>query len=273
MASSIEEIVNNAQKLMSAEKFDEANKLLSESVRIMDTTEICPKDTDDVEYKSFFKPVEEVLYYHIFKPIKQVSITSENYSALYRIYGRLLFELKDFENSKANLIKALKWNPMNLSARFEYAEVYRLLGDMEMFAATNAEILKYAYHVRALSRAYANLAYYFYENKKVDLAIALIYVALEFDKDFVGAKNIFQFIEEGCKKPLKKPSERTAKKLFAKNSIQWGAQDDIISVLYSYGLHYAKLMQYRSAGYFLKYSYGLSADASVLRMLKILPAN
>lgn len=273
MASSVDDIVKKAQELIVLGNLDEANELLAGAVRIMDTTEICPKDTEVTEFKSFFKPVEEVLYYHLFHPDKKVSITTEDYSSLYRMYGRLLFEKKDYENAKNNLIKAIKWNPMNLTARFEYAECYRSMNDMDMFAATNAEILKYSYHVRALSRAYSNLAFYFFENNKNDIAAALIYVALEFDKDFYGAKNIFKYMEETLKRPLVKPSEKTARKLFFKNSIQFGPVDEIISVLYSYGLHYAKRMQYRSAGYFLKYSYGLSADESVLRMLKILPAN
>lgn len=273
MPSSVDDIVKSAQDMIASGKLTEANELLADAVRIMDTTDICPKDTDRVEYKSFFKPVEEVLYYHLFKPEKTVTITTEDYSALYRMYGRLLFEKNDYDQAKINLIKAIKWNPMNLTARFEYAECYRAMDDMDMFAATNAEILKYSYHVRALSRAYSNLAFYFFEKEKYDLATSLIYVALEFDKDFYGAKNIFKYMEDNSRKPLIKPSEKTAKKLFQKNSIQWGALDEIISVLYSYGLHYAKLMQYRSAGYFLKYSYGLSADETVLRMLKILPSN
>lgn len=273
MASSVDDIIKKAQEFISAGDFEEANKLLSGAIRILDTTEFCPKDNETTEYKSFFKPIEEVLYYHLFKPEKSLSITTEDYSSLYRMYGRLLLEQNDPENAKINLVKAIKWNPMNLTARFEYAECYRVTKDMEMFAATNAEILKYSYHVRALSRAYSNLAFHFFEINKKDLATALIYVALEFDRDFYGAKNVFKYMEEGSKKTLVKPGEKAAKKLFTKNSIQWGASDEIISVLYSYGLHYAKLMQYRSAGYFLKYSYGLSADESILRMLKILPAN
>lgn len=273
MASSVDDIVKKAQELIVSGDLVEADKLLSGAIRIMDTTDICPKDNEVTEYKSFFKPVEEVLYYHLFKPDKNVAITTEDYSSLYRMYGRLLFEHNDYENAKINLVKAVKWNPMNLTARFEYAECYRAMKDMDMFAATNAEILKYAYHVRALSRAYSNLAFYFFENRKYDLAVALIYVALEFDKDFYGAKNVFRYMEENSKKTLIKPKEKAVKKLFSKHSIQWGPLDEIISVLYSYGLHYAKLMEYRSAGYFLKYSYGLSADESVLRMLKILPAN
>ena len=54
------------------------------------------------------------------------------------MYGRLLLEQNDPENAKINLVKAIKWNPMNLTARFEYAECYRVTKDMEMFAATNA---------------------------------------------------------------------------------------------------------------------------------------
>lgn len=273
MARSVDDIVKNAQELIVLGKLDVADELLTDTIRIMDTTDICPKDTETIEYKSFFKPIEEVLYHHLFKPAKEVELTSDDYSSLYRTYGRLLLEKEDFDKAKDNLIKAIKWNPMNITAKFEYAESYRNLGNMEMFAAINAEILKYAYHVRALSRAYSNLALYFFEEKKIDIATALIYVAMEFDKNFDGARIIFNAISDNGKRNLKKPNDKSVKKLFSKSSIQFGASDEIVSVLYSYGLHYAKLAQYRSAGYFLKYSYGLSADPAVLRMLKILPVN
>lgn len=273
MAQGVDEIVKNAQELIVLGKLDVADELLTDTIRILNTTDICPKDTDTTEYKSFFKPIEEVLYYHLFKPEKEVQLTGDDYSSLYRTYGRLLIEKKEFEQAKGNLIKSIRWNPMNLTAKFEYAESYRCLGNMDMFAAINAEILKYAYHVRAISRAYANLAIYFFDSKKIDIAIALIYVAMELDKNFEGSKSIFDAISENGKRTIKKPNEKTIKKLFSQNSIQLGVSDEIVSVLYSYGLHYAKLGQYRSAGYFLKYSYGLSADPAVLRMLKILPDN
>lgn len=96
-----------------------------------------------------------------------------NISKAYTCLAYLCVEKNEHEEAKEYLTKALEYNRFNAGALFEYAEIFKLDGDIEQYYSFTSKIHNKIYKIADLAHYYRNLGFYFIEKKDYKLAKAL----------------------------------------------------------------------------------------------------
>lgn len=116
-------------------------------------------------YFTFNNLFGELLYMIRNKPKKDVRRSDIPFAEIYLQYGSLLFELKRYEEAREMLKKAVRWNPCNTQIAFEYAETFKIVGDLESFFKVSVDTSNIAYTPNDIARCYRNLVFYFVEKE------------------------------------------------------------------------------------------------------------
>ena len=97
----------------------------------------------------------------MYKPEKELRRAQYPYDEIYSMQGSMYIDLSDLDKARECLKKALSWNPVNARISFEYAETFKIAGDMETFFEESKKIQKIALHSRDVARFLRNVGYYF----------------------------------------------------------------------------------------------------------------
>ena len=216
---SIEAVAENANYQLQHGNTKKAVALLESIIPSIRTLYI---DDDMTEYRDFEDPVENVIYVNAYHPTKNVVWQQLNRAAIFRMYGYSLVELKRFEEAKAALETALIFNPVSANTIFEYAELFKMTRTFQPFIKFTKKCLEYAYTPESIARAYRNLGYYYIEQGEFDIATALYYVSLDFDKNKQASSELF-FISQKTGDVPAQPNADKVIELFEQEKIQLGA--------------------------------------------------
>lgn len=122
------------------------------------------QDDNVNEYHSFCELMEEILYETIDKPQKRVIDVDFPFAQIYKLYGALLIDLKQYEKALECLKMAMKWNPVNIYIRSEYAQAVRLVhGISDEYKEIVTKSTNYAYRRRDMALCLRNIGSYIVE--------------------------------------------------------------------------------------------------------------
>ena len=268
--STLEEVRFNIYQ----KNFEKAENIMEALVSKVDELASTGMYQDDAVsmYFTFSSFFEEILYVTYNKPEKDVRRSDIPYAEVYLQYGSLLVDLKRYEDANAAMAKAVRWNPVNAGIAFEYAETFKLLGDMDKFFDISKGIFKFAYTPKDVGRCYRNLAFYFVEKKLWSEAIGCNLLSMEFDRDTPNAPSELYYIQQVTQGSVKKPSTVEMQAYSEKYGFPLGADNDVLGIAFTYGKHFLEDNQPDAAKYFLSIVYDLTKDKEIKSLIDQLPS-
>lgn len=200
------------------------------------------------KYKEFFKEekestkfsfadtVEMWLYISYYKPNKEVYLTEIDNSDFYRTYGKILFELEDYDNALKSFKTSLKWDPVNVATLINISEVYYELKDNKSFLKYIKMALEFATSKEDLAICYRYLGNYYLENENYELSISLYSLSNDISlnrgkEEKKKLQDKMKFLEEilGSKYKAKTSSELAA--ILKSNKINCGPSKIVVNTL------------------------------------------
>lgn len=260
--ATLEEVSNK----IGEKNYEKAKELIEELVNKLESLTINKKDAVG-EYFNFNEAMEEILFRHFYKSGKEVRHTSIPYSIIYLQYGSLLLELGKIKESREALKKAISWNPINLNTTFEYIETFKATGEFEKFAELTREAFKHAFRSKDVAHCYRNMGYYFIEKELYKVAVGCYLLSMNYDKDNQNAKGELFYIENKTGTKIKEPTMEEIKEYSKKYMFPLGANEEVISIAYNYGKHFAEEGQEEPAKYFMLIIYELTQDENIKKII------
>ena len=89
--------------------------------------------------------------------------------------------LSEFDKAESALKKALSYNPVSGEILSTLSALYDGNYDLNNLKKTAVEILKFSYDPREIAKAYRDLGYCYYENKKCNISKALYEQSLNYE--------------------------------------------------------------------------------------------
>ena len=135
------------------------------------------------DYFYFNNPLEEALFRKYFKTSKELKVIpfGEEYPRVFYLYGVVLMNLSEFNRAERALKKALSYNPVSGEILSALSALYDGNYDLDNLKKTSVEILKFSYDPREIAKAYRDLGYCYYENKKCTISKALYENSLNYE--------------------------------------------------------------------------------------------
>lgn len=170
---------------------------------------------DDKIYK-YFTPRNPIEYMLILNNEngKEFKETGIDFSSGYTYLGIIAVDKKDIKKAKEVLKLALKWNPYNAEAIFEYNEIYKMEGDLEEYKDKTLECFDKLYNPQDLARFYRNLGYYYIERQEWELAKAIYIYSMRFDNNEKAKHELIYIMQKTNSDEL--PDSDDAKKILKK---------------------------------------------------------
>lgn len=250
-------------------KYDEAIVLIEGLIAKIELPGFFTDDTVS-EYHTFHEFFEEALYKYYTKPTRTIRHATFPFDVIYLQYGSLLVDVHRFEDAKAALEKALRWNPASADIAFEHAETYKLLGDMDGFLHHTIKIFRYAFRPQQVARCYRNLGYYFAEKTLWKEAVACYSLSLHFEKDSKNAMSELYYIHENAGN-VDRASMEEIRALAQEYGFPVGAHEDVVGMAFAYGKHFLEQGDSDAARYCLIIAFDLTQDEAIRNMIDSLP--
>ena len=141
------------------------------------------EQSQDVEYYNFDDPIDFRIFSLLYKTQKSYQWLAIPFLSVFSYLTYIYVEEKNFPQANVYIKKAIRWAPLNLSARFEKCEIAKIQNDMETFKNVTLSIYDMIYNDVDLARYYRNLGYYYIEKHDLNLAYALFTASLQFDNN------------------------------------------------------------------------------------------
>lgn len=246
--------------------YDKALKILEDMVIGYEKMNMYADDAVS-EYYCFAEPMQEIMYIHYNKPEKDIRSAQIDYEALYFLYGNILVELGRIEDAREALKKARRWNPASPAVGFEYAETYKMEGNIPVFAKVTKEIYPYIMTKTDLARFYRNMGFYFVEVEEYYAAVCGLMFSTGYEKSNIVPTELYYISQKSGENY--KPTVEEMIKCFEEHDIPLGVSDDVIGIAYAYGKHFYEEVKDMAA---TEYFWGMFAefreDEEVNRVLK-----
>ena len=262
------------QQIMEEVRFNIYKKNYSKALKLIEglvgnLEEARPYANDSVsEYFTFDEYFEEILYDFRNNPERELRRAQLPFSEIYFYYGNILFELKQYEEAKSALDKALRWNPMNANIAYERTELEKQTGNLEEFFTRTKAIMRNAYKSVDVARGYRNIAYYLVEKKEWAAAKTCLMLSLQYDKNNQSAHSELYYIDAKTRRHIEPLNQDAMYAFFKENDIQLGPDDDVLGLAYNYGKHFLDEKGYDAAEYFLNIVYDLTDDTEIKTMIE-----
>lgn len=121
---------------------------------------------------------EASIYLNFLEPkATQENFSNINYYDFYLMRGSANYNLKNWEESKEDYKKALRFNPASSVARLQIMEIDKATKKFDTFVEDLKEFFKFAYRRSDIARAYRNFGYYLYEIEDFELALVAYYLS------------------------------------------------------------------------------------------------
>mgnify|MGYP002856379772 CR=1 FL=1 len=270
MLLGIKSVLEEAQFNMYKKNFNVAKEILVNAVDKIEQIDMYHDDAVS-EYHTFNAPIEEILYVHLNEPKKDLRQAPEPLSALYLTLGSLLFELREYDDAKTALEKALHWNPMDADIAFEYAELFKVQGNMEEFYKRTMNIFFFAHKARHIARLYRNLGYYFVEKKMWRMAAACYLASTHFEQDSKQAQSELWYIQQKAGSDFTLPTPEEVQEYFRQYEIPLGADKDVVCIASIFGRQHKEQERYDYARYFYSIAYELTGMEEFKEILDDIP--
>ncbi len=217
------------RKLVKEKTFDEAEEKLLKLIE-----ESTSKVVEDEEYTyfSFNSYIEAVLCWNTKRHDKKNQLPDINYGEVYYYLGYINAEKKNYGVAEKYLKKGLERNPVDISAMFELAAVYRMMGNLDRARAHIEKLQPYLWNPVQMSRFYRELGWYYSERKVFDVANALYSYSMIFNKTEL-AENELKYIAKQENREYKMSSREEVMALLEEYNIPGGFFKTTIDIFYN----------------------------------------
>ncbi|MBS7359037.1 MAG: protein kinase [Oscillospiraceae bacterium] len=231
------EIINNAiihfengKKYFLNKDFVSAEKEFLDFLRIEDSYNRGRKYNMLVRSRTIFE--QELI--ELVNDGKSVFYVSVDIDYAYYALGVIEAENKNLSKARDYLRKAVEWNPFYVDAYFEYAETFKMEGNLETFYTVTNNTYDKIFLPSHLARYYRNLGYYFIEKENYNLATCLLLYSLSFEETD-KAKNEIMYIKQ-ISGSLNIPEPDVTKQILEKNNIPTFISERCYALLDKHGL-------------------------------------
>ena len=253
----VDEFIKSVYSYLNYGDFETALKELE------DYMEIIPfkfRENPQFDYFYFNNPLEEELFRKYFKTPKELKVIpfGEEYPRVFYLYGVVLMNLSEFDRAESALKKALSYNPVSGEILSTLSALYDGNYDLNNLKKTAVEILKFSYDPREIAKAYRDLGYCYYENKKCNISKALYEQSLNYE-NHLRAQIELQLINSYLH-----IDETDIKKVLNDENIPANINDDILEISMFLALDFEKKNLLNQSLYFYGVLYNLTHDEEVL---------
>ena len=253
----VDEFIKSVYSYLNYGDFETALKELE------DYMEIIPfkfRENPQFDYFYFNNPLEEELFRKYFKTPKELKVIpfGEEYPRVFYLYGVVLMNLSEFDRAESALKKALSYNPVSGEILSTLSALYDGNYDLNNLKKTAVEILKFSYDPREIAKAYRDLGYCYYENKKCNISKALYEQSLNYE-NHPRAQIELQLINSYLH-----IDETDIKKVLNDENIPANINDDILEISRFLALDFEKKNLLNQSLYFYGVLYNLTHDEEVL---------
>ena len=220
------------------------------------------------EYHSFTNPLEEILFREYIGAEKEVRLIPDNEPLLdlYYVYGFLLFEKSQYQKAEESLKKAKKINPVSARIILELCEIYKMhTPSFNKFYIYTTEALRYSYYPQDIARCYRNLGYYYIEENKLDVAVAMLKYSMNFELSIMAYNELHYIESKGQDINL---SREEVDELLESTNIQIGVNPFILKTLYELAKEYEQNKLYNQSLYFYELLNNITNDEEVTQKIK-----
>lgn len=220
------------------------------------------------EYHSFTSPLEELLFRKYIGAEKEVRIIPDNQPLLdlYYVYGFLLLEDNQLEEAEENLKKANRINPVSARIILELSEIYKKHPPtFNKFYMYTKEALTYAYYPQDVARCYRNFGYFFIEENRFDIAVALFKFSMTFEMSVMAYSELHYIESKGHDIDMEL---NEAVEIIRANNIQLGVNPFILEALTQLAGEYESNNLLSKALYFYELLFDITNDEKTAEKIK-----
>lgn len=225
------------------------------------------RDSEEARFVSLRNPFEDNLYQLKYKKDDKVlNRTPFDFTAYITTYAYLLVETGSPLDAIPILEKAIEYNPLDCGPRFELAEVYKLLKNKRMILETTRATLEVASSPVSIARCYANVGYALTDMGEFDDAVTFLAASLIF-APHPAIPLEMRDIAERKGTPIKQPTQEDINAAMKKYDIQYGPNEDVVSVAAQLSANYLMNEDIPNALKALKMTYNLTHDEDVKNII------
>jgi tetratricopeptide (TPR) repeat protein len=261
----IMDILNEISEFLEVGDYKKALEILDE---FMESFPGMFEDDKVSEYHSFTNPLEELLFRKYVGAEKEVRLIPDNKPLLdlYYIYGFLLLENNQLEEAEINLKKANKINPVSARVILELSEIYKKhTPNFNKFYMYTTDALTYSYYPNDIARCYRNLAYYYVEENKFNIAIALLKYSMSFEMNVMAYSELHYIETKGQNIDM---TLEEAIEIIKDKNIQLGVNPFILETLNELAIEYENNKLFNQAIYFYELIFNLTNDEKISEKIK-----
>ena len=250
-----EKITKIDEKIKNKE-FDSAEQDL---LQIINDEQIkCIEDDRYIHY-SFYNYIETLIYWRKYRPIKKILQPENNIADAYFLLGFINFETKNYGKAIQYLDKASEWNPVSPRIRFEKADTFRNMGEIERYRVEVEKTYTYIYESSFMAKYYRELGWYYSEKRIFDLANALYTQSVSFLNTDL-AKNELMYIAQQENREPRFSTKEEINKLFKEYNIPLGISNEITQIIYEDSQNLLKESNIQLANYLYRTLYDITLD-------------
>ena len=260
----IEKKLEGARNLVSGGRYGEAQTLLENTIKKLEQSGEFVRG----ECFEFAGPIEQIIYIHRNSGSKMPVSAKEAVASLYTSYGKILMGMGESYKAREALDIALEYNPVSAVIMKEYADTYRLEGEMDLFFEETLKIFPFAYEADVLSCLYGNLGYYYVEKELWKEAMGCYLMSLHYNNKNEDAKKEIAYIQEKSGGDAGVPSIDEFRETAKEQGIPVGPDNEILGMAMSYGQKALNDGRKDVAHYFFSIAYNLTGDENIFNTLK-----
>lgn len=183
-------------------------------------------------YFDFRSIIDEAVWRSHNDEERTVRKSIEPFSQVYFMYGSVLYEAGRYEDAIEALQKAVRWNPCNLTIRYEVGENYKKLGDMEAYGRILDEAHPYIACAEDMARFHRSKGFMLIELGSYKLAAAHFMYSLLYAESNLALSEVM-YIKMKCGENYTDMTPDTAGEILEGAGELCGANEDTLGALAS----------------------------------------
>lgn len=223
-------------------------------------------ETDKIKYVSLRNPFEDNLCQTLFKTDKTLKRTPFDFAAYITTYAYLLIETGANIDAIPILERAIEYNPVDVGAKFELTEVYKLIRNKKMVLEMTRQTLAIASSPVAIARCYENVGYILTDFGEYEDAI-IFYVASTMFHANQAVSLEMQHVADLKGSPAVMPSREQILKTMKKYDINFGVDKRVIETAAQLATYYLGRKDIPNALNALKIMYVLTLDEEIKKLI------
>ena len=227
--------------------------------------------TEAVQWFSFPTPFEKLAYRRVEGDPRELRDVGEPLDRLYSDLALANVHIGDYDEAKAALKSAIRWNPMDCGSRLNLADLYKVDGNMDEYLGLSFSVFERASEPRHLARAFVNFSAWFQVSNKPQVAAACLRAAQALDVSD-GALDAALDQAAGTDRDPAGVSESEARSLLAAEGLPAGANAEMAACLLICASNAARAGEKNDATSFTLRARDLVGEPAAMSLLRAIQA-